>query len=206
MDRFGTVILTICPLQQADRQIELTAGDAADTVANRFLDLEAVRTGLVAPALLGVIVHDFRGSDRTTGDKGRGRSGPNPGILRALLEQETASLLRLCSGGTVFTGADGTETWFSWLMAQSDEKSERRERSGDRSRENRPVISAQVIGSGVVLLILAAYFAWMIIEMGGHAVPRAWPMVGVVVAAVAGSIAATLGMIVGRRGNHTDRD
>lgn len=91
-------------------------------------------------------------------------------------------------------------------MAQEDQKSERRERSGDRSRQARPVISSQVIGSAVILLVLASYFAWMIIEMGGHAVPRAWPMVGVLVAAVAGSIAATLGMIVGRRGNDSNKD
>jgi hypothetical protein len=35
--------------------------------------------------------------------------------------------------------------------------------------------------------------------MGGHAVTKAWPMLGVFVAAVAGAIAATLGLMVGRR-------
>lgn len=64
----------------------------------------------------------------------------------------------------------------------------------------------QVIGIAFVLLILAGYFAWMIIEMGAHAVPRAWPMVGVLVAAVAGAIAATLGMLIGRRGSDGGRD
>jgi hypothetical protein len=88
-------------------------------------------------------------------------------------------------------------------VAQSEEKSNDRERSGDRSRArtSRLVPSGQAIGWAFILLILAGYFAWMIIEMGAHAAPRAWPMVGVVVAAVAGSIAATLGMIIGRRGN-----
>jgi hypothetical protein len=51
----------------------------------------------------------------------------------------------------------------------------------------------------VVLLILAGYFAWMIIEMGAHAVIGAWPMLGVFVAAFAGAVAATLGLMLGRR-------
>lgn len=57
----------------------------------------------------------------------------------------------------------------------------------------------QVIGWAFVLLIGAGYFAWLIVQMGGHAVTGAWPMVGVVVAALAGAVAATLGLLVGRR-------
>ena len=82
------------------------------------------------------------------------------------------------------TGARGARTWFSWPVAQTAEKSEREQGSGDRSgrRTARFVPSVQVIGVAFVLLILAGYFAWMIVEMGAHAVPRAWPMVGVLVA------------------------
>jgi hypothetical protein len=56
-----------------------------------------------------------------------------------------------------------------------------------------------VIGWAFVLLVLAGYFAWMIIEMGAHAVPKAWPMVAVIVAAIAAAIAASLGLALGRR-------
>lgn len=95
-------------------------------------------------------------------------------------------------------------TWFSWHVAQSDD----RRHGGDRSRQGaaRFLPSVEVIGVAFVLLVLAGYFAWMIVEMGAHAVPRAWPMVGVVVAAVAGVIAATLGMVIGRRGTDNGRD
>lgn len=102
------------------------------------------------------------------------------------------------------TGASGTRTWFSWAVAESDDQRQ----GGDRSRQGaaRFVPSVQAIGIAFVLLILAGYFAWMITEMGAHAVPRAWPMVAVVVAAVAGAIAATLGMLIGRRGSDGGRD
>jgi hypothetical protein len=58
-----------------------------------------------------------------------------------------------------------------------------------------------VIGWTFVLLVLAGYFAWMVIEMGAHAPTGAWPMVGVFAAAVAAGVAATLGLILGRRGD-----
>lgn len=84
-------------------------------------------------------------------------------------------------------------------------EAEKQERGRD-SRERRPperkaslLPPVQVIGWAVVLLVLAGYFAWMIIEMGAHAVTGAWPMVGVFAAAVAAGIAATLGLIIGRR-------
>ena len=103
-----------------------------------------------------------------------------------------------------WTGARSSRTWFSGHVAESDEQ----RRGGDRSRQGaaRFLPSVQVIGIAFVLLILAGYFAWMIVEMGAHAVPRAWPMVGVVVAAVAGSVAAALGMVIGRRGSDNGRD
>lgn len=74
--------------------------------------------------------------------------------------------------------------------------------SDDRDRPRRQgswVPSVQVIGWAFVLLILAGYFAWMIVEMGAHAVPKAWPMVAVIVAAIAAGIAASLGLAIGRR-------
>jgi hypothetical protein len=59
--------------------------------------------------------------------------------------------------------------------------------------------AVQVIGWAIVLLVLAGYFAWMIVEMGAHAVVGAAPMIGVFAAAVAAGIAATVGLMVGRR-------
>lgn len=93
-------------------------------------------------------------------------------------------------------------------MAESDERSDERRRGGDRSGQQagRLVPSVQVVGWAFVLLILAGYFAWMIIQMGAHALPKAWPMIGVLVAAVAGGVAATLGMLIGRRSNDSGRD
>lgn len=83
-------------------------------------------------------------------------------------------------------------------MAESkDERNGRDGSSDDGSRRFAP--SAQVIGWALILIILGGYFAWMIIEMGAHAVTHAWPMVGVLVAAVVGGIAATLGLAIGRR-------
>lgn len=57
-----------------------------------------------------------------------------------------------------------------------------------------------MIGWAFILLVLGGYFAWMVIEMGAHAVTGAWPMIGVFAAAVAAAVAAALGLIVGRRG------
>jgi hypothetical protein len=86
--------------------------------------------------------------------------------------------------------------------------------SGDQQSQERPrqkaatrlVPSVQVIGWAIILLILAGYFAWMIVEMGAHAVPRAWPMVALIVAAIAGAVAATLGLVFGRRGADGGKD
>lgn len=83
-------------------------------------------------------------------------------------------------------------------MAESNDR--RRAQDRPRSR-NRWVPSVKAIGWAFVLLVLAGYFAWMIIEMGAHAVLKAWPMVGVIVAAIAAGIAASLGLVAGRRRN-----
>jgi hypothetical protein len=87
-------------------------------------------------------------------------------------------------------------TWFSYYVAESEERQLRRNSPEHRARFLPPV---RVIGWAFILLVLAGYFAWMIVEMGEHAVSGAWPMVGVFAAAVAGGIAATLGLMVGRR-------
>ena len=74
-----------------------------------------------------------------------------------------------------------------------------RERNSS-ARQARFLPSVGVIGTTFVLLVLAGYFAWMVIQMGGHAPTGAWPMVGVFAAAVAAGVAATLGLVLGRRG------
>jgi hypothetical protein len=91
------------------------------------------------------------------------------------------------------TGADSIRTWFSTRVAESTDKQ-------DASGSKRSILSPQAIGWAFILLILAGYFAWMTIEMGAHAVTHAWPMLGVFVAAIAGGLAATLGLLIGRRG------
>jgi uncharacterized membrane protein (DUF485 family) len=95
------------------------------------------------------------------------------------------------------SGASHGQTWFISPVAESDDQ-----RRSEHQRSALP--SVQAIGWAFVLLILAGYFAWMIVEMGGHAVTRAWPMLGVFVAAIAGAIAATLGLMIGRGGGRDD--
>ena len=83
-------------------------------------------------------------------------------------------------------------------MAESkDQQGGRDGSAGEGARRLTP--SVQAIGWAFVLLILAGYFAWMTLEMGAHAVTHAWPMLGVFVAAVAGALAAILGLVIGRR-------
>jgi TRAP-type C4-dicarboxylate transport system permease small subunit len=83
-------------------------------------------------------------------------------------------------------------------MAQSEQRQRQRNGSSRRGVE-RLLPSVQVIGIAFVLLVLAGYFLWMIVEMGAHAVTGAWPMLGVFVAAIVGGAAATLGLVLGRR-------
>lgn len=86
-------------------------------------------------------------------------------------------------------------------MAETgDRQARRREDSDSDERSGSALPSIQAIGWAFVLLILAGYFAWMIVEMGAHAVTKAWPMLAVFAAAIAGAVAATLGMAIGRRG------
>ena len=81
-------------------------------------------------------------------------------------------------------------------MAESTDKQE----ASDRPARDGGGLSVKAIGWAFILLVLAGYFAWMTVEMGAHAVTHAWPMLGVFVAAIAGALAATLGLIIGRRG------
>lgn len=91
------------------------------------------------------------------------------------------------------TGAKSTRTWFSTRVAESPDKK-------DGAGGKRSILSPQAIGWAFILLILAGYFVWMTVEMGAHAVTHAWPMLGVFVGAIAAGLAATLGLIIGRRG------
>lgn len=84
-------------------------------------------------------------------------------------------------------------------MAESENERGSRDRSSDQARKSYlPSITA--IGWAFVLLVLAGYFAWMIVEMGAHAVTGGWPMLGVFVAAVVGGVAASIGLMIGRSG------
>jgi hypothetical protein len=85
-------------------------------------------------------------------------------------------------------------------VAESTDKQEASDRPA-RDGGRWSVLSVKAIGWAFILLILAGYFAWMTVEMGAHAVTHAWPMLGVFVAAIAGALAATLGLIIGRRGS-----
>jgi hypothetical protein len=67
--------------------------------------------------------------------------------------------------------------------------------------ESKPRLNAQVIGAGVILLILAAYFMWMTIEMGTAAESGAKPMFAFLGAAAVGIAAAGLALAIGRKRN-----
>ena len=84
-------------------------------------------------------------------------------------------------------------------MAESEDQQDQDRSTRDGAARFLP--SVQVIGWAFVLLILAGYFAWMIVEMGTHAVTHAGPMLGVLAAAVAAAVAATLGLVIGKRGS-----
>ena len=73
--------------------------------------------------------------------------------------------------------------------------------AGDKKskEESKPRISAQVIGAGVILLILAAYFMWMTIEMGTAAESGAKPMFAFLGAAAVGIAAAGIALAIGRK-------
>jgi hypothetical protein len=73
--------------------------------------------------------------------------------------------------------------------------------AGDKKskEESKPRITPQVIGAGVILLILAAYFMWMTIEMGTAAESGAKPMFAFLGAAAVGIAAAGLALAIGRK-------
>jgi hypothetical protein len=59
--------------------------------------------------------------------------------------------------------------------------------------------SIRAIGWIVVLLILAGYFMWMIIEMGAAAVSGSAPMFAFLIAAAIGIAAAGAALALGKR-------
>ena len=68
------------------------------------------------------------------------------------------------------------------------------------------VPDVRVTGWAFVLLILTGYFVWMIVEMGAHSVNGAAPMIGLLVAAAVGSVAAGLALVAGSKGRDNGRE
>ena len=65
--------------------------------------------------------------------------------------------------------------------------------------KSKPRLTPQVIGAGLILLILAAYFMWMTIEMGTAAESGAKPMFAFLGAAAVGIAAAGIALAIGRK-------
>jgi flagellar basal body-associated protein FliL len=77
------------------------------------------------------------------------------------------------------------------MAEDSDKKSD-----GDSKPK---LFSPQIIGIVFVLLILAAYFVWMTLQMGKAAVSGAAPMIAFLGAALVGIAAAGLALAIGRK-------
>ena len=77
-------------------------------------------------------------------------------------------------------------------MAEDNDK-----KSGEESKPS--VFSPQIIGVVFVLVILAAYFVWMTLEMGTAAVSGAAPMIAFLGAAFVGIAAAGAALAIGRK-------
>jgi hypothetical protein len=73
------------------------------------------------------------------------------------------------------------------------------DRDKKAKEESKPRLTPQVIGAAVILLILAAYFMWMTIEMGTAAQSGAKPMFAFLGAAAVGIAAAGAALAIGRR-------
>lgn len=84
-------------------------------------------------------------------------------------------------------------------MAEEREKKSEGSSNGSDETSKARLPGAQAIGWGLVLLVLAAYFLWMIVEMGTAAVSGAAPMIAFLVAAAIGVAAAGLALALGRR-------
>lgn len=69
----------------------------------------------------------------------------------------------------------------------------------DQKTEKKSKLTPQVIGAGVILLILASYFMWMTIQMGTAAESGSAPMFAFLAAAAVGVAAAGIALAVGRR-------
>jgi hypothetical protein len=57
----------------------------------------------------------------------------------------------------------------------------------------------QVVGFGFVFLVLAAYFVWLCVQMGGHSQTGAAPLIAIFAATGAGVAAAGLALAIGGR-------
>jgi hypothetical protein len=75
------------------------------------------------------------------------------------------------------------------------EDSDKKEEEDTKSK----IFSPQIIGVALVLLILAAYFVWMTMEMGTAAVSGAAPMIAFLGAAFVGIAAAGAALAIGRK-------
>ena len=80
-------------------------------------------------------------------------------------------------------------------MAEDEDKGNGKD--GEERKTRLPGV--QAIGWIIVLLILAAYFFWMTIQMGTAAVSGAAPMIAFLGAALVGIAAAGAAMAIGRR-------
>jgi len=74
---------------------------------------------------------------------------------------------------------------------------DREQKSDEPAKPRLP--GAQTIGAMLVLVILAAYFLWMTVEMGTAAVSGAAPMIAFLAAAAVGVAAAGIALALGRR-------
>jgi apolipoprotein N-acyltransferase len=80
-------------------------------------------------------------------------------------------------------------------MAEDSQK--KSDESDEDSKSS--AFSPQIIGVVFVLLILAAYFVWMTIEMGTAAVSGAAPMIAFLGAAFVGIAAAGAALAIGKK-------
>ena len=80
-----------------------------------------------------------------------------------------------------------------WCSVAQDHDKKSDEESGPQ------LPGPKAIGWGLVLLVLAGYFLWMIMEMGTAAVSGAAPMIAFLVSAAIGVAAAGIDLAVGRK-------
>ena len=84
---------------------------------------------------------------------------------------------------------------------RAEENPRNRKPPGEPSSDDakRPRLNTAIVGGCLAGIVLVVYFVWISIEMGGHAVTGAAPMVAVFVGAGLGVGAGALAFLVGRR-------